>query len=143
MTQPSESSCQYAYVGCPKIWFQKLEKLPLYIVNTRDSVSLRLKLAVLGQKWEENSCLRHQSISSPIDGMDSSKAVDKTLLEVSAKIEEAQSKKELAFFQRHGFWLWPRTIIKQSTLQWICNMCLEEPSATLDTQLSFNKTSLR
>jgi len=32
-----------------------------------------------------------------------SKAVDKTLLEVSSKIGEAKSKKELEFFQRHGF----------------------------------------
>jgi len=66
-------------------------------------------MAVLGQNWEENNCLRHQNISAPLDGMYGSKAVDKTLLEVSSKIGEAKSKKELEFFQRHGFWLWPRT----------------------------------
>ena len=66
-------------------------------------------MAVLGQNWKENNCLRHQSISAPLDGMYGSKAVDKALLEVSSKIGEAKSKKELEFFQRHGFWLWPRT----------------------------------
>ena len=45
------------------------------ITNTIHSVSLKLKLAVL----------------------------TKTLLKVSAKTEEAKSKKELEFFQRHGF----------------------------------------
>ena len=48
--------------------------------------SLKLKLVVLGQNWEENSWLRHQHISSPQDGIDGSKAVDKTHLEASAKI---------------------------------------------------------
>ena len=74
------------------------EKLPFLIANTRDLVSLKLKLAVLGQNWEENSCFRHQNISSPLDGIDGSKAVDKTLLEVSAKIGKAKSKKELELF---------------------------------------------
>ena len=60
-------------------------------------------MAVLGQNLEEHICLRHQNISAPLDGMYSSKAVDKTLLEVSSKIGEAKSKKELEFFQRHGF----------------------------------------
>jgi hypothetical protein len=32
-----------------------------------------------------------------------SKAVDKTFLEVSAKIGEAKNNKELEFFQRHWF----------------------------------------
>ena len=48
------------------------------IANKRDSVSLKLKLAVLGQNWEETSYLRHQHISSPLDGIDAAKAVDKT-----------------------------------------------------------------
>ena len=68
-----------------------------------------MKLAVLGQNWDENSCFRHQKCSSPLDGIDGSKAVDKMLLEVSAKIGEAKSKKELEFFQSHRFWLQPRT----------------------------------
>ena len=42
--------------------------------------------------------MRHQNISSPLDGIDGSTVVDKTLLKVSAKIGEAKSKKELAFF---------------------------------------------
>ena len=67
------------------------EKNTLFIANTRDSVSLKLKLAVLGQNWEVNSCLRHQNISSSLDGIDGSKAVEKALLEVSAKIGEAKS----------------------------------------------------
>ena len=62
-----------------------------------------MKLAVLGHNWKENNCLRPQNISSPLDGIDGSKAVDKTLLEVSAKIGEAKSNKKLEFFQRHGF----------------------------------------
>ena len=66
-------------------------------------------MIVLGQNGEENNCLRHKNISAPLDGTYGSKAVDKTLLEVSSKIGEAKSKKELEFFQRHGFWLWPRT----------------------------------
>ena len=52
------------------------EKIPFFIANTRDSVSLKLKLAVLGQNWEENNCLRHQNSSAPLDGIDGSKAVD-------------------------------------------------------------------
>ena len=79
------------------------EKLPFLIANTRDLVSLKLKLAVLGQNWEENSCFRHQNISSPLDGIDGSKAVDKMLLEVSLKIGKANSKKELEFFNATGF----------------------------------------
>ena len=59
-------------------------------------------MAVLGKNLEENICLRHQNISAPLDGMYGSNAVDKTLLEVSSKIGEAKSKKELDFFQRHG-----------------------------------------
>jgi hypothetical protein len=35
-------------------------KTTLFIANTSDSVSLKLKLVVLGQNWEVNSCLRHQ-----------------------------------------------------------------------------------
>ena len=60
-------------------------------------------MAVLGQNWEENKYLRHQNISAPLDGMYVSKAVNKTLLGVSSKIDEAKSKKELELFQRHGF----------------------------------------
>ena len=60
-------------------------------------------MAVLGQNWEEKNCLRHQKFSAPLDGMYGSKAVDKTLLGVSSKIEETKIKKELEFFQRHGF----------------------------------------
>ena len=39
-------------------------------------------------------------ITEALDGL---KAIDKTLLELSAKIGEATNKKELKFFQRHGF----------------------------------------
>ena len=60
-------------------------------------------MAVLGQNWRENSCMRHQNISESPDDMYGSKAVDKTVLEVSSKIGEAKSKKEIEFFQRHGF----------------------------------------
>ncbi len=60
-------------------------------------------MAGLGQNWEENNCLMHQKFSAPLDGMYGSKVVDKTLLGVSSKIGEAKSKKELEFFQRHGF----------------------------------------
>ena len=67
------------------------EKNTLFIANTRDSVSLKLKLAVLGQNWEVNSCLRHQNIFSSLDGIDSSKAVKKALLEVSEKIWGSKS----------------------------------------------------
>ena len=71
--------------------FMGIEKSTLFIANTSNSVSLKLKLAVLGQNWEVNSCLRHQNISSSLDGIDGSKAVEKALLEVSAKIGEAKS----------------------------------------------------
>ena len=71
--------------------FIRKEKNTLFIANTSNSVSLKLKLAVLGQNWEVNSCLMHQHISSPLDGIDGSKAVEKTLLEVSAEIGEAKS----------------------------------------------------
>ena len=37
---------------------------------------------------------RHQNISSSLDGIDGSKAVEKVLLEVSAKIGEAKKLKE-------------------------------------------------
>ena len=60
-------------------------------------------MAVLGQNWEENICLRHQNIAAPLDGMYGLKSVNKTLLELSSKIGEAKSKKELEFFQRYGF----------------------------------------
>ena len=50
-----------------------------------------LKLAVEGQNWNEISCLRHQNITTPQDGIDGSKAGDKRLLEVSLKIGEAKS----------------------------------------------------
>ena len=72
----------------------KKEILLFCIANTRHSVSLKLKLAVLGQNWEENNCLRHQNICAPLDGIDDSKAFDKTLLEVSAKKGEAKRKKD-------------------------------------------------
>ena len=71
--------------------FIRKEKNTLFIANTSDSVSLKLKLAILGQKWEVNSCLRHHNINSSLDGIVGSKAVEKTLLEVSAKIREAKS----------------------------------------------------
>ena len=67
------------------------EKNTLFIANTSNSVSLKLKLAILGQNWEVNSRLRHQNISSSLDSIDHSKAVEKTLLEVSAKKGEAKS----------------------------------------------------
>ena len=71
--------------------FIRKEKNTLFIANTSDSDSLKLKLAILGQNWEVNSCLRHQNISSSLDVIDGSKAVEKALLEVSAKIGEAKS----------------------------------------------------
>ena len=71
--------------------FIRKEKNTLFIANTSDSVSLKLKLAVLGQNWEVNSYLRHQNISSSLDGRDGSKAVEKALPEVSEKIGEAKS----------------------------------------------------
>ena len=51
-------------------------------------------MAVLGQNWKENNCLRHQKSSAPLDGLYGSKAVDKMLLEVSSKIGKAKSKKD-------------------------------------------------
>ena len=60
-------------------------------------------MAVLGQQREENNCLMHQNLSAPLDGMYGSKAVNKTLLGVSSKIGEVKSKKDLEFFQPHGF----------------------------------------
>ena len=42
--------------------------------------------------------MRHQNISAPLDGVDVLKAVDKTLVDVSAKIGETKRNKELAFF---------------------------------------------
>ena len=71
--------------------FIRKEKNTLCIANTSSSVSLKLKLAVLGQNWEVNSSLRHQNISSSLDGIDGCKAVEKALLEVSAKIGEAKT----------------------------------------------------
>ena len=71
--------------------FIRKEKNTLFIANTSDSDSLKLKLAILGQNWEVNSCLRHPNISSSLDGIDGSKAVEKALLEVSEKIGEAKS----------------------------------------------------
>ena len=55
-------------------------------------------MAVLGQNLEENNCLRHQNIFAPLDGMYGSKAVDKTLLEVSSKIGEAKKNIYIEFF---------------------------------------------
>ena len=72
-------------------------------------MQINFKMAVLGQKWEENNCFMHQNLSAPLDGMYGSKAVNKTLLRVLSKVGEVKSKKELKKFQRHGFWLWPRT----------------------------------
>ena len=69
----------------------KKRKTTLFIAITRDSVSLKLKLAVLGQNWEVNRCLRHQNISLSLDGIDNSKAVEKALSEVSEKIGESKS----------------------------------------------------
>ena len=60
-------------------------------------------MAVFGQNWEENNFLRHQNISAPLDGMYGSRAVDKTLLEVSSKKGKQKVKKKLEFFQRNGF----------------------------------------
>ena len=71
--------------------FIRKEKNTLFIANTSNSVSLKLKLAIVGQKWEVNSCLRHHNISSSLDGIDGSKSVEKTLLAISAKIREAKS----------------------------------------------------
>ena len=70
--------------------FIRKGKNTLFIANTSDSVSLKLTLAILGQNWEVSSHLRHQNISSSLDGIDGSKAVEKALLEVSAKIGETK-----------------------------------------------------
>ena len=53
--------------------------------------------------WEENSGLRHQHISSLLDGLEGSKAFNKMLLEVSLKIGEEKSKKKLNCFNATGF----------------------------------------
>ena len=74
-----------------------------FIASTRDSVSLKFKIAVLGHIWEENNYLRHHNIFAPLGGIYGSKAVEKTLLGVSSKIGEAKIKRELEFFQRNGF----------------------------------------
>ena len=74
-----------------------------FIASTRDSVSFKFKIAVLGHIWEENNYLRHQNISAPLYGICGSKAVEKTLLGVSSKKGEANIKRDLEFFQRHGF----------------------------------------
>ena len=71
-------------------YVHKKRKIPFFISNTSNSVSLRLKLAVLGQRWEVNSCLKHQNISLSLNGIDGSKASEKALLEVSAKIGETK-----------------------------------------------------
>ena len=81
----------------------KKDKLLLFIANTRNSVSLKLILAVIGQKWKENNCLGHQNISEPLDGIDGLKDGHETLLEVSAKIGEAKSNKAVEICQHHGF----------------------------------------
>ena len=70
---------------------RRKEKNTLFITYIRYSVSLKLKLAVLGQNWVVNCCLRHQNISSSLDGIDGSKAVEKVLLEVSKKIGKSKS----------------------------------------------------
>ena len=49
-------------------------------------------------KLEEKQLFWLLNISTPLDNIVGSKAVDKTLLEVSAKIGESKSKKELEFF---------------------------------------------
>ena len=79
-------------------YVHKKKKKNLFIANTSDSVSLRLKPAILGQKWEVKSCLRHHNISSSLDGIEGSKAVEKTLLEVSAKNKGSKKLKEARIF---------------------------------------------
>ena len=59
---------------------KKKKKIPFFIANTRNHVSLKLKLAVLGQYWKEIKSLRHQNIYAPLYGIDGSKAVEKPLL---------------------------------------------------------------
>ena len=86
-----ESSCQVASVSFLK-YDHKKRKLPLFIANPRDWVSLKLKFAILGQNWKEIIFLRHQKIIAPLDGIDGSKAVDYTLLEVSEKVKETKRK---------------------------------------------------
>ena len=72
-------------------YVHKKRKNALFIANTRNSVSLKLKLPVLGQNLEVNSCLRQQNIYSSLDGIDGSKVVEKALLEISEKIGESKS----------------------------------------------------
>ena len=55
---PTKSHCQDASVGCPKNSFKKKLQI-FFITNTRDSVSLPLKLAVGGLYWKENNWFRH------------------------------------------------------------------------------------
>ena len=74
-----------------------IKKYP-FIANARDSVSVRLKLAVLRQNIGENSSLRNQNISSTLDGIVGSNGVNNTLLEVSAKKGEAKTKKAARIF---------------------------------------------
>ena len=83
--------------------FIRKEKNTLFIANTSNSVSLKLKLPVLGQNLEVNSCLRHQNIFSSLNGVEGSKAVEKALLEVSAKIGETKSTQEARIFNAMGF----------------------------------------
>ena len=60
----------------------KKRKEKLFYCKHKISVSLKLKLAVLGQNWEVNSSLKHQNISSSLNGIDGSKTVEIALLEV-------------------------------------------------------------
>ena len=57
--------------------FIRKEKNTLFIANTSNSVSLKLKPAILGQKLEVNNRLRHHNIPSSLDGIEGSKAVEK------------------------------------------------------------------
>ena len=75
----------------------------MFIANPRYWVLLKLKLVSLGPNWKENICLRNQNIIAPLNGIDGSKAVDNTLLEVSAKVGETKRKKSLNFFNATGF----------------------------------------
>ena len=89
----------------------KKRKIIYFIASTRDSVSLKLKLSVLGQNWKENYRLRHTNMFAPLDCIDGSKAVDKGLLEVSAKNGKQKVKKELEFFST------PRVLIMTKNLE--------------------------
>ena len=82
---------------------RKKRKILFFIANKRFSVSLKLKLAVLGQNGKENNRVEHQNISALLGGRDGLKALNKTLLEVWAKIGEAKSNKELDFFNARVF----------------------------------------